>query len=467
MSQPAGWSQHQGVSLLDGWFPLTVQIVAVVLLVVAIGWRTRRWRLIWLPASVAVAVIGAFLVHLYFDSQGLATDPAPRSLWIWVGVTAGALGVVVFGWRSARWWRRGVAIAVVPIALLATGIVLNQWVGYFPTVSAAWGEITSGPLPDQVSADHLASMRNTTRTTGALVSVTTPDTSSHFAHRTEYVYLPPTWFAGATPPRLPVVMMIAGEFNTPADWIRTGDAIHTVDSYAAAHHGSAPVMVFVDAGGSFNNDTECVNGSRGNVADHLTDEVRPYVISHFHTSSAAANWGIVGWSMGGTCSVDLTVMHPDLFSSYVDIAGDAAPTAGTTAQTLSRLYGGNAATAASFDPATVMHKHGPYQGISAWYDDTGGNPQGSRRPGGAGGGGGGHRWKHSAQSSGTGLGGRGEGPDTDDQGQAAQTLCAENKTVGIACQIHTQPGKHSWQFATSALSVSLPWLASTIRVPGA
>ena len=93
-----------------------------------------------------------------------------------------------------------------------------------------------------------------------------------FKHRGELVYLPPAWFATNPPPKLPTVMMIGGEFNTPADWLRAGNAITTIDKFAAAHGGNAPVFVFVDSGGAFNNDTECVNGPRGNAADHLTKE---------------------------------------------------------------------------------------------------------------------------------------------------------------------------------------------------
>ena len=84
-------------------------------------------------------------------------------------------------------------------------------------------------------------------------------------------------------------------------------------------------MVFADSGGAFNNDTECVNGPRGNVADHLTKDVRPFMSADFGVSTDPANWGIAGWSMGGTCAVNLTTMHPELFSSFVDIAGDAMP----------------------------------------------------------------------------------------------------------------------------------------------
>ncbi|WP_238981126.1 alpha/beta hydrolase [Williamsia herbipolensis] len=458
-------SPHQGVSLLDGWFPLTLQILAAVVLVVAVGWRTRRWRLLWFPIAVVVAVGGAWAVHLYFDSEGLATDPAPWQLWVWVGLSIGALAVLVLGFTTARWWRRGVTLVAVLLTVLTTSVILNQWVGYYPTLSAAWGAITAGPLPDQVSASALPSLRSTTRTKGAVVPMTTTDSISHFAHRTEYVYLPPAWFRGATPPALPVVMMIAGEFNTPSDWIRTGDAISIADTYAAKHGGEAPVLAFVDAGGSFNNDTECVNGPRGNVATHLTDEVRPAVISQFHTASTAAQWGIVGWSMGGTCSVDLTVMHPHLFSSYVDIAGDAAPVAGTAAQSVQRLFGGNASAAASFDPATVMARHGPYVGVSARYEEADQKGMPRWRGNHAFHGGGKHPPGGQQGGAGAGLGGRGDG-GTNDQSQAAAALCADNRKVDITCTIDTRPGRHSWQFAAGALQDTLPWISHQIGVTG-
>ena len=41
-------------------------------------------------------------------------------------------------------------------------------------------------------------------------------------HQLLDVYLPPAWYATNPPPRLPTVMMIGGEFNTPADWLRAG-----------------------------------------------------------------------------------------------------------------------------------------------------------------------------------------------------------------------------------------------------
>ena len=75
--------------------------------------------------------------------------------------------------------------------------------------------------------------------------------------------------------------------------------------------------------------------------------------------------------MGGTCAVDLAVMHPDMFSAFEDIAGDIGPNSGTKDQTIARLFGGNADAWAAFDPTTVITRHGPYTGVAGWFDING------------------------------------------------------------------------------------------------
>jgi S-formylglutathione hydrolase FrmB len=454
---------NSGISLLGGWFPTTVEIVTIVALVAVVGWRTKRWRLIWVPVSVVVAVLGALGARLYMDTQGLASDPAPLTLWAWVGVFVAAVAIAVLGWRGTGWRRRSLSVLTIPLALVTAFMALNQWVGYYPTVQAAWGGITAGPLPDQVDAGDLPSLRGTQPPNGKLVEVDTPDTASGFKHRSEYVYLPPAWFAGDHPPRLPVVMMIGGEFNTPADWMRSGNIKPIIDGYANGHGGTAPIFVFVDSGGSFNNDTECVNGPRGDAADHLTKDIRPYVVSQFGASQDAANWGVVGWSMGGTCAVDLAVTHPEMFSAFVDIAGDHSPIAGTKQQTIDRLYGGDATQWAAFDPATVMAKHGPYTGVSGWFEDT---PKVSDDQMKALAGSGFH--PRPQPQNALGFGGHDEWANgAADQVGAAQDLCQAATAVNISCTVHTIATFHTWQFAAYAFSEALPWLATQLHTsPG-
>ncbi|WP_406279604.1 alpha/beta hydrolase [Nocardia sp. NBC_00881] len=444
---------HHGISLLHGWLPLMVEVLAVLFLVLAVARRTRKWWLIQLPVCVLVGVVGALAARWYVTNEGLASDPAPALLWACVGGTATASGVAILGWRGTHWWRRGVAILAIPLALLSTGIVLNQWVGYYPTVQSAWGALTAGPLPNQTDMSALPVLRNTTVADGRVVPVRIPDSGSNFPHRTEYVYLPPAWFAGPTPPALPVVMMIGGEFNTPADWIRSGQIMPAVDRFTEANGGRAPILVFVDSSGSFNNDTECVNGPRGDAADHLTKDVPGYIESQFGASADPAQWAVVGWSMGGTCAVDLAVMHPELVHTFVDIAGDLGPSSGTKDQTVSRLFGGDTTQWAVFDPLTVMAAHGPYTGIAGLFDDLT-PPQRSR--------GGNHG--PVADDDTAGMGGHDGVPDTGEVG-AAEKLCATGQAVGIDCTIHTSQGGHTWQFASAAFTSALPWIVARVGLP--
>lgn len=415
-----------GISLLGGWLSPTVEIVTGAVLVTVV-WRTgRRWWLRWVPVAVALGVAVAATARWLVNRQGLASDVTPLPLWLWSALFVASVAIAVLGWRASPWWRRGLSILLVPLTFACVALTLNQWVGYYPSVQVAWAAATGSPVPGQADASDLPGLRGTTMATGRVVPLDIPAAASAFGHRTEYVYLPPAWFVGDTPPALPAVLMIGGEFNTAADWIRTGDATATADAYARAHGGHAPILVFVDAGGRFDNDTECVDGPRGNAASHLVDDVRPYVVSTFGAAPDPAHWGVVGWSMGGTCAVDLTVMHPELFTTFEDIAGDVAPTAGTDEQTLDRLYGGDTARRDRFDPTAVMTRHGPYAGVSGWFQVARGS----------------------------------------DEAAAADRLCTTAAAVGIGCTVHTVDGRHTWQFAARAFADALPWLAAQITTPG-
>jgi S-formylglutathione hydrolase FrmB len=420
---------------MHGWLPVTVQVIAALALIAAVSRRSGHWQARWLPWALIVGGAMAASAYWYVASEGLSDNPAPHALWIWIALSGFAAAILVAGWRRSRWWRRGASLAALPLTLLCAALALNMWVGYFPTVQTAWNQLTAGPLPDETDPVTVVAMQQERKVPpkGTVVAVAIDDHASGFRHRGELVYLPPAWFATNPAPKLPTVMMIGGEFNTPADWLRTGQAIKTIDEFAAAHHGNAPVLVFADPGGAFNNDTECVNGSRGNSADHLTKDVVPYMVSHFGVSPAGSNWGVVGWSMGGTCAVDLAVMHPEMFGAFEDIAGDIGPNSGTKEQTIARLFGGNANAWAAFDPTTVITRHGPYAKLAGWFDVNGSTATIQRAK--------------------------------NDQVAAANSLCTLGTANGINCAVVSQPGKHDWPFASHAFAAALPWLAGQIGTP--
>jgi S-formylglutathione hydrolase FrmB len=157
--------------------------------------------------------------------------------------------------------------------------------------------------------------------------------------------------------------------------------------------------------------------------------------------------------MGGTCAVDLTVMHPELFSSFVDIAGNMGPDAGTKAQTIVRLFGGSADEWEAFDPATVITRHGRYDDVSGWFDISSDNVP--------------KRYHSlSVDDGAVGLGDQDHIGYSNDQTAAAERLCKLGRANGIDCAIVTQPGKHDWQFASRAFAGALPWLAGQLDTPG-
>ena len=211
--------------------------------------------------------------------------------------------------------------------------------------------------------------------------------------------------------------------------------------------------MFVDSTGAFTNDTECVNGPRGNAADHLTKDVVPYMISNFGVSPDAADWGIVGWSTGGTCALMLTVKHPELFSTFVDIDGQKGPNAGTKQQTIARLFGGDSDAWAAFDPKTIMERHGLYSGVSGWFAVSEEAPtvyrKGATVPGGA---------VAAAE------------PDDEanvlDRTAVADYMCALASTHGIECAVVGHPGGHTFQDAGEIFASALPWLAGKLGTPG-
>jgi S-formylglutathione hydrolase FrmB len=146
---------------------------------------------------------------------------------------------------------------------------------------------------------------------------------------------------------------------------------------------------------------------------------------------------------------------------------------GDRATTVSTLYGGDQGAWARFDPMTVLAGHVPYVDTAGWFVNSSQTGWPGRGPGPGPGRGTGHRPGGAAGPGGpahrggaAGFGGRPDGADAPGaEATAAATLCTAAGAKGITCTLHTLPGRHSWQFASSAFSTALPWLASRLGLP--
>jgi S-formylglutathione hydrolase FrmB len=191
-------------------------------------------------------------------------------------------------------------------------------------------------------------------THGVVVPFRIPPTKSHFRARTAEIYLPPAYFQ--TPrPQLPVIELLHGTPGAVVDWTRGGLADVTSDAYAAQHDGVAPVLVMPDVNGSWDSDTECVNGTRGQAQTYLTDDVRAAVISRLGTRRDPGGWAIAGFSEGGYCALQIGLRHPNLYGAIGDFSGESGPSTGGGVQ---HLFSGSAQQAehdaAAYRPANLL-----------------------------------------------------------------------------------------------------------------
>lgn len=451
---PLPQAEGAETSLTSGWLPSTVAVVTVAALGCAIGRRSVDWHRRRLPAALMVGCATAAAVQLFVQHQGWNAGAVSWQWALWTAALGFAAALVVLGWRGAAWWQRAVSVLAVALCAVTAALALNGATGYFPTAAALLRQATGTQPADWIDEGALAELtRSHARPAqGVMVWIDVPGTASGFEHRRELVYLPPAWFTSDPPPQLPVVTMLGAEFSQPGDWAVSADAVRTLDRFAATHGGVAPVAVFPDMSGSFTNDTECVNGPRGNAADHLIEDVVPYVISRFGTSVDPARWGLVGWSTGGTCALLTAVMHPERFGAIVDLDGQLGPNMGTQRQTVARLFGGDENAWAAFDPRTVVERHGRFVNLAAWLGVSGDVPTTHRAAG-----------DHPPTAADLGE----WSTASEDRAANATKLCLLLSGHGVECAVVGYGGSHDFRSAGRAFADSLPWLAGRLGAPGA
>jgi S-formylglutathione hydrolase FrmB len=273
---------------------------------------------------------------------------------------------------------------------------------------------------------------------GRVSSVDIEGTTSHFLARPATLYLPPAALV-PHPPRLPVLLVLPGRPAPPAwtyppsirppdlpdppqDWFDIGGLAELLDGYATTHQGLAPVVVAADPFGVGSTDPLCADSPAGNAATYLTRDVPDWVRAH--APVRAGSWAVAGYAAGGTCAVQLAMRAPQLFDTFVDLAGADEPTVGSRELTVSRVFGGDAAAYARINPADIVALH--------------------RFP----------------ELSGFLAAGREDVPYNDE----TRTMWAVCQRGGIATQFYSTRGGHDWSAWRDGIALSLPWLGLRLRL---
>jgi len=367
------------IDIISGPFVIAVYAIALaaaVLLVVirpSRRWSRRRWLLTALIAAVVGALVGLGATWLLNDQLDLFGAPLSIVARTWI-----ALGFAGFGLAIASFWRatwKRVIASILALLLFAgtTAMSINIDFGQYPTVRSALGISTfsDSGLPPVVPTDEPSRPTIATwtppadmPTAGKVTSVTIPATQSGFPARPGVVYLPPAAQV-ANPPELPVLIMLSGQPGSPEDPLVSSKLQQSLDEYAAAHQGLAPIVVSPDQLGDPAANPMCIDSVLGQSATYLTVDVPNWITGHLNVLAGPHFWGIGGLSQGGTCSIQLAAAYPQLFGAILDASGEETPRVGDVQTTADAAFGGDVSKYEAAYPANIMKAHAPYTDMFA------------------------------------------------------------------------------------------------------
>ena len=331
--------------------------------------------------GVVIIVAGVLTALARWLTQDvLLLIPDHLSLRTWALIATGILALVLFGAGTLlphRRLRRGLAALLATVVVVCSvGAQINLEYSAYPTLAALFGAqsyrsadaaavFTTAPhtfaaaagrsVEDQLAADWRAA-DGSRPTQGVVVETDIPGTTSGFHPRPAQVYVPPAYFAEPRP-ELPVVIALAGTPGSPMDWITSTQLPQTMDAFAAAHNGLAPIVVVADPIADELGNTLCVDSPQGNADTYLSVDVPSWITTHLQASTDPSQWAVMGFSFGGTCALQLALTHPQQFPTFLAMSAQAEPTIGSRTETLSRFFGGNADAFAAHNPEDILRAH--------------------------------------------------------------------------------------------------------------
>ncbi len=355
------------ISLINGIVPVIVLVVGGIALLVLLLLLVRRRRIATVTAVAAVVVAVVVLLGLNWlvtAGLGLFPEALPATVTVWIAVGAAALVLVVGNLLGTSVGRKLLALASGLVILVATGSQINRYFAYYPTVGALTG--TEADVSALTGAAKQPSQAVSTpvvqRWTGPatdrsrVVTASIPGTASGFTARDAYVYLPPA-YTSASPPLLPVLVLVSGQPGGPQDWVTAGSLQAQLDQFAAANNGLAPVAVVVDPNGPQDTITMCMDSNIAKADTYLAQDVPNWITAELGVDANHAHWAFGGFSYGGTCAIQMATRHTDLYPSFIDISGEREPAISSDrTQTVQTAFGGDTAKFDALTPLTLLNQ---------------------------------------------------------------------------------------------------------------
>ncbi|MCQ2000224.1 alpha/beta hydrolase [Arthrobacter zhaoxinii] len=342
------------LSLIDGFLPtvfLALGVVALLWLGIAgrkLGLRTILVFAIVAAGSTALLYVLAEHIFLWWNAS------LPRTLYVYsalavLGFQLAFRQVTAPGTPAVR---RAAGVLAALALLGALACTVNLAYAQYPTVRSLLDppSATDDPLPRPADAGAdrpAASEQNWSPPPdmpgeGQVYRAEIPAAGSGYASHPALIYLPPAYLADPGAVSLPVLVLIHGQPGSPNDWLVSGRIAEMMDGFAARHAGLAPVVVMPDASNDSNPDWPlCLDTSVSDSATYLARDLPAWVQQQLGAGTAGARqWAVAGYSFGGTCAVQLAANHPDVYPTFLDIAGENEPTDAEGHQALLDTYFG-------------------------------------------------------------------------------------------------------------------------------
>ena len=359
------------LSLLRGPVPDALELAGWLALLGLTVSRGRRWWTRLVPLAVLAGALGSAALKVGVDLAWRPfPDPLPGPAVLWAGLVSAALVLAVLRARRVRrrrWWGAVVPFAAAALVLLAGVSSVNSTFRAYPTVRAA----LQLPFAQQVDPSRITTAARSVVAPvpgraltevwqppaglpagGRVTELPVPAPVSGFDARTAWVYVPPAYLSEPRP-LLPVLVLLAGQPGSPRDWLDGGRLIATMDAFAADHDGLAPVVVVADALGGALAQTLCVDSPKGRAFTYLTVDVPAWIRDTLQVDPDPAHWAVGGLSFGGTCALQLAVNAPQVYPTFLYVAGQAAPDAGSRRRTLA-FFDGDAEAFRRVNPVDVL-----------------------------------------------------------------------------------------------------------------